>query len=174
MKQILLVTALLISQAVMAGECITFDERDYCEIWNNKAEDMHTIELLSKGQSLESWSSMITIRNYDGKSALKEVLPGYVKGVQPMFALEPDFLVNENSSNTEEVYLRMLLLAPDKSHYEYVINRFYRGDDNSVKSIFYSHRIPFAKEINYEEIMKNRDGWLEQLQHQSVEAYFSE
>lgn len=174
MKRIFVTTLLLLSHTAFASNCINFDEKEYCEVWSNEDNGIHTVELLNKGQSLESWSTMITLRKYSGKSALKEVLPGYVNSVKPMFAMKPDILAPDNTSNKEEVYLRMLLLAPDNSHYEYVINRFYRDNDDSVKSIFYSHRIPFAQEVNFNEVMENRNNWLEQLQKQSIDGHLGE
>lgn len=174
MKRIFVTTILLFSQTAFASNCIKFDDKEYCQAWSNKKDGVHTVELLNKGQSLESWSTMITLRKYSGKSALKEVLPSYVNSVKSMFAMKPDILAPDNSENSEEVYLRMLLLSPDKSHYEYVVNRFYRDDDDSVKSIFYSHQIPFAKEVNFNEIMENRNSWLEQLQKKSIDKYLGE
>ncbi|MCE2573907.1 hypothetical protein [Motilimonas eburnea] len=174
MKRMLTLAIVLFSQSLLASNCIKFNDKDFCEVWNNKDDGVHTVELLAEGQSLESWSTMITVRKYKGKTALKEVLPGYVNSVKPMFALKPDILQSDTSKAKEEVYFRMLLLAPDKSHYEYVINRFYRDDDESVKSIFYSHRIPFAEQVNFNEIMENRDSWLEQLQSQNIDGHLGE
>lgn len=174
MKRMLTLAVVFFSQSLLASNCIKFNDKDYCEVWTNTDGDVHTVELLAGGQSLESWSTMITVRKYQGKKALKEVLPGYVNSVKPLFAMKPDILQSDKSKAKEEVYFRMLLLAPDKSHYEYVINRFYRDDDESVKSIFYSHRIPFAEQVNFNEIMENRDNWLEQLQSQNIDGHLGE
>jgi hypothetical protein len=174
MKRMLIPIFFIFPQLAVASNCIKFDEKEYCEVWKNKDGEMQTVEFLIDGQTVNAWTTMMTVREYDGKTALKEVLPDYVNSVKPMFALKPDFLQKDNSKSKEEVFLRMLLLAPDKSHYEYVVNRFYRDDEKSVKSIFYSHRIPFAKEVNFNEIMENRDNWLEQLQLLSVDGHIGD
>lgn len=174
MKRLLTLSIMFFSQSLYASNCIKFGGKDYCEVWNKKDSDVLTVEFLSEEQSLASWSTMITVREYQGKSALKEVLPGYVNSVKPMFAMKPDVLQSNTSTAKEEVYFCMLLLAPDKSHYEYVVNRFYRDNDTSVKSVFYSHRIPFSEQVNFNEVMDNRADWLKQLQDKKVEEYIAE
>ncbi len=82
----------IFSQSLLASNCIKFNDKDYCEVWTNTDSGVHTVELLAEGQSLESWSTMITVRKYQGKTTLKEVLPDYVNRVKPMFALKPDIL----------------------------------------------------------------------------------
>lgn len=174
MKPVLFFSALLLSQTALANNCIEFDGKNYCEAWRSSLGDMQTVEFLSNGQSLESWSTMITVRKYPGKSALNQVIPDYIGSVRPMFALKPDVLQPDHSVHLEEVYFRMLLLAPNKSHYEYVINKFYRDDDSSVKSIFYSHRIPFSATVDYDEVTENRNNWTQQLQSQSIDEYLKQ
>ncbi|PKI16307.1 hypothetical protein [Colwellia sp. 12G3] len=154
-----------------ASDCVKFTDEDYCNVWKNKDGDVKTIEFLRKDQSLESWDKMITAKLYSDKSALKQVLPGYVKSVKSMFAIKPEILSPPNSQHEEEVFILMVLLAPDKSHYEYVINRFYR-DANTVSSVFYSHKLPFAKNVDFTDIMENKNSWLEQLQQIKIESYF--
>lgn len=174
MKPALFFCAILcVSQVAFADNCIEFDQKNYCEVWRNAQTSMQTVEFLSSGESLESWSTMITVRNYPGKTVLKDVIPEYINSVKPMFALKPDLLTPDDSANLEEVYFRMLLLAPNKSHYEYVINKFYRDDDSSVKSIFYSYRIPFSPTVDYDQVTQNRNSWMQQLQALSIDKYLT-
>ncbi len=173
MKWTLLIVSILISQSSFADNCFQFDKQDYCEAWKKVEAGVSTVELVQKDESVSAWSKMITVRKYDNKKALKEVLPSYFKSVKPLFAMKPDILAPDDVATLEEVYLRMLLLAPDKSHYEYVVNRFYRDDENSVKSIFYSHRIPFSEEVDFTEVMEKRDNWLEQLRVSSIDTYIT-
>ncbi|NNC98421.1 MAG: hypothetical protein HKN88_10170 [Gammaproteobacteria bacterium] len=152
----------IFANTAFASDCISFGESEFCQVWESDKNDVKTSEYLPNGQSLEAWKNMITVRKYSNKTKLKEVLPNYVNSVKPMFALAPEILQNEDTSYPEDVYLLLTLLAPDKSRYEYVINRFY-SDGNDVYSIFYSHKLPFAKEIDFTEVMENKYKWLELL-----------
>ncbi len=157
----------------IASECVKFSENEYCKVWEKSDGDIKTIEFLRKDQSLESWNKMITVKHYSDKSALKQVLPSYVKSVKSMFALKPEVLAPDESVHDEEIYLRLLLLAPDKSHYEYVVNRFYRND-SEVKSIFYSHKIPFSEKVDFTEVMESKNSWLEQLKTKQMDSFVGE
>ena len=170
MKWTLSILIAVSTNLVFASECVSFIGENYCKVWENKKGDIKTIEYLQKEQTLKSWDKMITVKKYSDKSALKLVLPGYVKSVNSMFAMKPEILTADNSSHDEEVYLLMLLLSPDKSHYEYVVNRFYR-DNNTVKSIFYSHKIPFKEKVDFAEVMKNKYTWLEQLRSSRIDNF---
>lgn len=170
MKWMLSVFIAVSTNLVFASECVSFIGDKYCKVWKNEKGDIETIEYLRKGQTLKSWDKMITVKKYSDKSALKLVLPGYVKSVNSMFAIKPEILTANDSIHDEEVYLLMLLLAPDKSHYEYVVNRFYR-DKNTVKSIFYSHKIPFKEKVNFTEVEKKKYTWLEQLRSNKIDNF---
>lgn len=145
-----------------AANCIEFDGEKYCEAWRKETEAEKYVEFLVAGQTIERWSTMLTARKYQGKSSLKEVIPGYIAGIKPMFAIKPEILVPDDS-DTDEVYILALLLAPDMSHYEHVVNRFYLGSDGNVNSIFYSYRLPFEPAADFSEVMKNRHSWMMQL-----------
>lgn len=62
-----------------------------------------------------------------------------------------------------EMMLLLLLLAPDKSHYEYVMHRVCTDEEGPVKSVIFSLRIPFSNEVSFIELMDNRGTWMTDL-----------
>lgn len=157
---------------VLAADCIKFDKQNYCKAWSNKTQAFEKIEFLRKSETVKAWNKMITITNYPERKNLKATMPGYFNSIKTFIAIKPEIIsLKPESKNPDEAYVILLLLAPDKLHYEYVVNKFYT-DVNSVKSVFYSQKIPFAKKVDFTEIMKNRKPWIEQLQKISAKPYF--
>ena len=174
MKYTIAVLAVIFSPILVAETCLEHMSESYCKVWEKNDDGVHTVEFLKKDESLKSWSEMITVRKYEKKKHLKEVLPGYIKSVQPMFALKPDILSKDGTGNEEDILILLTLLSPNKSHYEYVVNHFYHTGSGVVWSVFYTHKLPFAKEVNFNEILENRSAWISSVAKIKAEGAFKD
>jgi len=160
MKHLILLFVVLLSQSVASEKCLRHYGQVYCQVFSSERKGVQTFEFLLRKESLESWTKMITIKKYKNKHFLKDVLPDYMNSVRSMFALKPELFSNPQSKYKENMMILLTLLAPDKSHYEYVVNHFYNSGDGPITSIFYSHRLPFAEKIDFTEVMKKNQFWM--------------
>lgn len=142
--------------------CVEFDKQEYCLKWSS-ADGSTTNEYLRADETIDAWTRMITFKTYAGTKELKDVLPGYMQAVRPLLALKPEFLGPKVKKHKDEMILLLLLLAPDKSHYEYVVHRVYTDKGGPVKSAIFSLRIPFSHEVSFNEVMNNRGAWIKEL-----------
>ncbi len=142
--------------------CFEFDKQEYCLKWGS-VDGTITNEYLRAGETVDAWVRMITFKEYAGTKELKDFLPNYMQAVRPLLALKPEILGPKVKKHKDEMMLLLLLLAPDKSHYEYVVHRVYTDEEGPVKSVIFSLRIPFSNEVLFNEVMDNRGTWMEEL-----------
>ncbi len=163
MKLSFTLLALLSSAALADTSCVSFEAQEYCLAWASVDGANTSNEYLRAGETTDAWVRMITVKEYAGTKELKDFLPGYMNNVRPLLALKPDIFGPNEKKHKDEVVLLLLLLAPDKSNYEYVIHRVYVDEGGPVKSVIFSLRIPFAKQVSFNEVMQGRDGWMKEL-----------
>jgi len=72
---------LVYSCNVLSKNCFTFHAEDYCKVWNNKAEDIKIIEYIRASESVNSWTKMITMKEYIHKKELNKILPTYIESI---------------------------------------------------------------------------------------------
>ena len=163
MKKPFALLALLSSAALAGAPCLTFDAQEYCLSWASVDGATTSNEYLRSGETVDAWVRMVTVKDYAGTKELKDFIPGYMDSVRPYMAMKADVFGPNEKKHKDELLLLLLLLAPDKSHYEYVIHRVYVDEEGPVRSVIFSLRIPFAKQVSFNEVMKSRDGWMKEL-----------
>jgi hypothetical protein len=166
-----LLLALVAGQAHAATPCLTFDGEQYCLAWASVDGATTSNEYLRAGDTVEKWARMVTVKEYSGTKELKDFLPGYIKAVKPYLALKPEIFSAKGKTHEDEICLLLLLLAPDKSHYEYVVHRTYVDKGGPVRSVLFSLRIPFAKEVSFDDVMKSQGRWMSGLIELEPQAY---
>lgn len=151
------------SPCFAAPVSIRFNGDTYFLVWAHKDGQVISNEYLRVGETVDKWNRMITVKQYTQSAALKDVLPSYLDYIQPMLALKPDFLVPNQKKHQDEVTMLLTLLAPDKSHYEYVVHHMYVDKDKPVMSVLFSLNIPYAKNVSFDVVMKSRNEWITEI-----------
>lgn len=162
MKRLLALFLVAISFYSNAEPCISFSDETFCEAWSGNARGFKSFEYLRKKESTQRWTKMLAFRSYEAKSDVEKVVSGFLNSIKSMAAIKPDILSPEESDYEDETIVLVLLIAPDKSYYEYIIHRFIKDSDD-IYSGFYSYRMPYAAKPNFNEIAKNRNAWIKQI-----------
>ena len=123
------------------SKAITFDGVRYFLADVKVAGKTITDEYVPEGQSLTNWTTLMAVRRFGSASELKEVLPVYMRTIQPVLAGKPYFLKRNGVDPSQEVMLVLLLVAPDKTYHEYNLHRFFRTPDG-VTAYQFAQRIP--------------------------------
>lgn len=149
---------------------VQFDKQEYYLKWAS-VDTVTTNEYIRPGETIKTWTRMITFKEYAGTKELKDFLPNYMQAVSPLLALKPQFLHPKVKKHKDEMMLLLLLLAPDKSHYEHVVHRVYVDEGGPVQSLIFSLRIPFSSEVSFNEVMENRGKWMKELGELELSAF---
>jgi len=170
MKTIIALLILFISPLVYASEAIEFDGEKYNVAWSKKVSGKKITEYLKKGETIKNWSSMITVNQYVNARKVKEVIVPYLNSVKPMLALKPDILRDTRGPDSN-ILIVLVLLAPDRSHYEFIVHRFVDGKGFSVASTFFSYYLPFEKNLDFTFVMKMKNRWITEISNLKIPRF---
>lgn len=137
------------------------DNENYEHVWSDKSGTMK--EYTRKGEGIKTWTRMITTHNYQGIKVIGEPISAYMTNVKPYLALKPEILKSNNSEMKEDLVLILVLLAPEKTHYEYVIARYIQNQELEIKSVIYSQKIPFKDNVDFSSIIKKQNSLIGQI-----------
>ncbi len=172
MHPLLLAWLFLFSTAAAAGTPIVgFDQDSYALAWANVKDNVISNEYVRAGETVDHWERMLTFKEYTGAQHIKDVLPGYMASVKPLLAQKAKVFEKEDSRHTEEITVVLALLAPDKSHYEYVVHRLVADAKRPVRSMIFSLRIPYSESLDLSQIEKNKNKWMTGLEEVNPELY---
>ncbi len=172
MKRILFFILIVTSFYSNAESCITFDDEKFCKAWAGKVGEFISFEYVRKEESVQHWTKMLAFRAYKIESDLDTELSAYMNSIKSTAAMKPDILTPEKSKYEDEVIVVSLLISPNRAYYEHVIHRIYR-DSNRVYSGFFSFRMPYAAQANFNVIAQNRNTWIKQLMAMDFKKYMS-
>ncbi len=106
-----------------------------------------TNEYITEGETVESWSSMIAVRQWPNSSLVRDVTGPYLRQIQPHFVRNAQVFQPENVDSSTELVIECYLAPPDKSYLEYNLIRFgIEPGEKGVKSYQYALRGPYNLE----------------------------
>lgn len=85
-----------------------------------------TNEYTPRGESLESWTTLIAVRQWPQARELAEITGPYIRRLQPMFVRDAQVYRPEGSAAGTDVVIECYLAPADKSYLEYNLIRFTR------------------------------------------------
>ena len=151
---------------------ITFEGHEYRLAYADVKGQTVTNEYLIDGESLSAWKTLIGVRHFRESKEVKDVLPPYLKQMQPHFAIKAEVVQKKDSSFPMDVALIMWLIAPDKSYYEYNLHRFVQTP-NGVMAYQFAERLPFSARLDVSATMKMQSARLAELFGLSAVTYES-
>lgn len=119
----------------------------------------------------ENWSRMLSFKRYDNTKKISEVLPAYMASIKPNLAQKAKVFEKEDSQHAEEILINFVTVASDRSHYEYVLQRFFSDPGQAVRSSAFRLRIPYEDNMDFSQFDKNRNKWINALEQVNPEFY---
>lgn len=157
-KLILYAFLLLIPATTFAApvRTIQFGNLEFHHAWENK-ENIITQEYITEEDTLDQWKKIIAYRIYPGNDNLDEVINQYFSQVEPA---QPPTVYKKDEDNNDQLFVFMIA-DPERIYIEYVIHRFVMID-GKVRSYQFAARA-IQKETNdlREEIVQNKEPWLD-------------
>ena len=172
MHFLLLVCLLLSPTLAAAGTPIVgFDQDFYSLAAVNVNGSVTSNQYVRAHETIDHWQRMLTFKEYAGTQNIKDVLSAYMESVKPLLAQKAKVFEKEDSQHAEEIIAILILSAPDKSHYEYVIHRLVADAKHPVRSMIFSQRMPHLEPIDSTEIDKKQNQWMMGLENVNPELY---
>jgi hypothetical protein len=141
-------------------------------IANDKAVTIN--EYIRNTDSLEHWTRMLTIRDYNGAKNIKDVLPSYVKQITNLKAVPIDVYVNNESQYKENAVLTTILLDPNGEYSEVVVHMFIVNPiSKTVRSAVISERVYGADRKTLQAAWARRISYMQALNTVNYEIYAS-
>ncbi len=103
-----------------------------------------TNEYVPRGESLESWKSLIAVRVWPNVGDMREAVGGYYQPIKDWCVEKPDIHAIKTPTGEPQLILEAFLAPEDKSYLEYTRMRF-MVDAKSRKTTSYqfSRRLPY-------------------------------
>ena len=99
-------------------------------------------EYIRSDETIDNWTRMLTVRDYNGAKDFKDVLPSYVKQISPYKIAPINLFKTENEKYKENVLLVAVLSNPKTKLTEIVVHLFVIDPVTSeVKSAVISERM---------------------------------
>jgi hypothetical protein len=111
-------------------QCITLEAESYCKGWSNDTALSTQTEYVRSGETVNAWKRMITIVRYKNLGSLDQIIPTYMKLVQPDLyppGAKPIFIKPDSPQHKEEIATRFLLTDTNGSDHEYTV-AYFRAD----------------------------------------------
>ncbi len=168
MKIVFSIILVLISAvAVAEPDQVQFDDISYNLVFTDKTGGTITNEYVREGESLEEWSTLFAVREFQNQSSVKNPIQAVIDSTRQYMALPPKGLPSGDASTDKEMILVLWLVAPDQSYYEYDLYRFiYTGD--KVISYQYAQRLPFSKNLDVSAEIKVQPRRIDELANMNV------
>jgi hypothetical protein len=125
-------------------QCITLEAEPYCRAWSNDTAVSTQTEYVRSGETVNAWKRMITIVRYKNVASLDQVIPTYMKLVQPSLypqGAKPVFITPDSPQHKQEIATRFLLSAANASDNEYTVAYFRADDTPPAYSLIFSQHI---------------------------------
>lgn len=112
-----------------------------------------TNEYLRAGQSLEQWSSMLAVRQWQNRNHVREVTKPYLDTIRHLFVEEAKVYAPDSDRDEKGIVIECYLAPTDKSYLEYNLLRFCtEPGEQGVKAYQFAARgsydLPLAKQYN--------------------------
>jgi hypothetical protein len=145
---------------------IKFDGDTYSLGWETKTNHVTLMEYYARGETTNTWKTMLTIQAHPDATEVKQVSGPYFEARKSLLALPPK-AHEKKKGESSDVVLELLLGAPGKTtHLEFALVRFIKTD-SGVYVVAYSSRIPLGKaknqDVNVDVFMKDKDKRIQQL-----------
>lgn len=98
-----------------------------------------TNEYVPRGETLETWTSLIGVRQWPQTEKLADITGPYVRALQPLLVREAKIYEPEGEAEGTNVIFELYLAPADKSYLEYNLIRFAREEGTEgIKSYQYA------------------------------------
>ena len=173
MKKVLLTFALLLTAQLASRADLKFDGNVYVQGWEAKTNGVTIKEFFTQSETTNTWKTMITIQSHPGETNIAKVSGPYFEARKSIVSLPPEAHPKKDGDSSD-VILELFLGKPGKTdHLEFVLTRFIQTPAG-VYVMAYSYRLPLNhrknQDINVNEVMKNKDKWIQQLFEIPVES----
>ncbi len=170
-KLILYVFLLLIPATAIASPVgtIQFGDQDFHHAWENN-ENIITQEYIPVGDALEQWRKIVVYRIYPGTDNLDEVINQYFSQVEPA---QPPTIYKANDDDNDQIFVFMIA-DPERVYIEYVIHRFVMIDGEVRSYQFAARAIQDETNDLREEIVQNKEIWIDAVANMTDTTFTGE
>ncbi len=173
-RLVLLLTAAFLLQAHAEQHTVKFAGQtyrlDYVDVSKNGAI---TNEYVLPGQNVNSWTSLLAVRQWPDAGTVGEVAAAWVKMVKPLLTRDIEVYKPNEEKGNNDIVVEAWLSAPDKSYIEINLHRFVKEPGVSgIKAYQYAQIIKMKDgKGNVDDFLNRRDALFEAIGRLDVPAY---
>lgn len=154
-----------------SDDAICLPAEKYTLVFAAEDENVRINEYLRKGETVDEWNRMFTVRHYKNAKELKDAVNPYLEQIKPYRTVPIDAFKNKNSKNKADVVFTTMLLDPKGDYTEIVVHRFIVNDKDEVRSAVMSERVQGLDGDALRAAWKRRFAYMGALRTVDMEIY---